>query len=117
MLRESSNVTEKQIDLHDVTGGLNHETDIEHADLLMIFAENVVRRDVIATAELRDQMLATLGEAAVVDAAAVVSAFHGFVRLADSIGIPYEGAAGGQDSTELRDEIGISQFYRATAAE
>jgi hypothetical protein len=41
-----------------------------------------------------------------------VAAFHGFVRLADAIGIPYTGAAFGQDVPELRAAAGINEFYR-----
>ena len=47
-------------------------------------------------------------------AAAIVAAFHGFVRLADATGIPYEGAALGTDSAELRAEIGVETFYAAS---
>ena len=53
-----------------------------------------------------------LGEAGLVDAAAVVGAFHGFVRIADAIGIPYTGAAQGRDVPELREQAGINDFYR-----
>ena len=116
MLRESSNAAENEIDLHDITEGYRHDTDIEHAELLMGFAEAVAQRDENGTAAHRQKMLELMGEPATVDAAAIAAAFHGFVRLADAIGIPYEGAAGGTDSTEMRDEIGISDFYRARNA-
>ncbi|TAK84835.1 MAG: hypothetical protein EPO20_13425 [Betaproteobacteria bacterium] len=53
-----------------------------------------------------------LGDAAFVDAAAVVAAFHGFVRVADAIGIPYTTAARGRDLPELRAQVGINEFYR-----
>jgi hypothetical protein len=42
----------------------------------------------------------------------VVAAFHGFVRLADAIGIPYTTAAGGRDLPDLREAAGINAFYR-----
>ena len=38
--------------------------------------------------------------------------FHGFVRIADAIGIPYETAGFGNDAAEIREEAGINQFHR-----
>ena len=43
--------------------------------------------------------------------AAVAAAFHGYVRLADATGIPYEHAGFGTDTTELRAAIGLDKFY------
>ena len=40
------------------------------------------------------------------------TSFHGFVRIADAIGIPYQTAARGEDAAELREQAGISAFYR-----
>ena len=51
-----------------------------------------------------------------IDAAAIASAFHGFVRLADATGTPAEGAAGGQVTMEFRDSLGINDFYGARNA-
>jgi hypothetical protein len=98
--------------LADITGGVNGDTDIPHADLMFAFAEAVFHRDGAAIAEYQVKIRQSLGDAAFVDCAAVASAFHGFVRVADATGIPYEGAGAGTDTTELRHEVGIDQFYR-----
>ena len=113
MLRESSAANDKNFDLHQVTQGGADDSDIPQAGLLVRFAEAVVSRDPGTIATVRDELRAALGEAALIDAAAVASAFHGFVRVADSIGIPYDTAAGGKDSTGLQADLGIDQFYRA----
>jgi hypothetical protein len=111
MLRESSKNQEADFDLSGVTGGVADDGDIPQATLLASFAEAVVERDADKLIGLRDKVKSALGEAALVDVAATAAAFHGFVRVADSTGIPYSGAAGGQDSTDLRAQVGIDQFY------
>ncbi|CAN0378657.1 unnamed protein product, partial [Phaeothamnion confervicola] len=37
---------------------------------------------------------------------------HGFVRIADATGIPYETASGGRDLPELRELAGVNAFHR-----
>ncbi len=111
MLRESSINQEADFDLTGVTGGVADDGDIPHAKLLANFAEAVVERDADTLKSLRSKVQSALGEAALVDVAATAAAFHGFVRVADATGIPYSGAAGGQDSTDLRAHVGIDQFY------
>jgi len=71
-----------------------------------------VARDPARTSAARATLKGALGEAGLVDAAATVAAFHGFVRLADAIGIPYTTAARGEDSSTLREQAGINRFYR-----
>ena len=51
--------------------------------------------------------------AALVDAAAVAAAFHGFVRVADATGAPPSGASGGKVTAAFREELGIDDFYGA----
>jgi hypothetical protein len=103
------------VDLANLTRGSSAGVDVPHAAELVEFAEAVVARDAPRTARVRARLLAALGEAGLVDAAAITAAFHGFVRIADAIGIPYTTAAGGRDVPELREEAGINQFYRITS--
>jgi hypothetical protein len=104
----------KEVEVRGVTQGFAPDVDIPHAAALVAFAEAVVSRVPSRIAEARKPLLSVLGEAAFVDAAAVVAAFHGFVRIADATGIPYTSAAGGQDLPALREEAGINAFYRIT---
>jgi len=115
MLRESSSVSDVEVDITEVTqdNGVSNDNDIPRSGLLSAFAEAVVRRDTMETTRLREQIISDLGEPAFVDAAATAAAFHGFVRVADSTGIPHSNAAGGQDSSALQQEVGIDQFYAA----
>lgn len=115
MLRESSQSTEEAVQLRDVTQGLSGETAIRHAPLLVAYAEAVVRRDIEGTRQAREAVLAAMGSDAMVDAAATIAAFHGFVRIADAIGIPYETAAMGRDAPDVREQAGINAFPRVQA--
>ena len=71
-----------------------------------------VLRDEARIAAARAVLRKALGWPGLVDAAAIVGAFHGFVRIADAIGIPYTTAARGGDVPELRERAGVNEFYR-----
>ena len=116
MLRESMQTEGKQVDVRGVTQGFDEEIGIPFAAELVEFAEAVVSRDESRTARARAALRPALGEAGFVDAAAVVGAFHGFVRIADAIGIPYTTASGGKDLPELREQAGVNDFYRVRSA-
>lgn len=112
MLRESSKIAGYKVGLSDVTSGLSDETHIPQSDLLVALSDAIVARDKEAIADSRSILFQALGNDAVVDAVAVASAFHGFVRIADAIGIPYTTAAQGGDAPDIREEAGINEFYR-----
>ena len=112
MLRESSKIAGNEVQLSDITKGLSERTQIPQGDLLVNLAEAIVARDPDLISDARNIFLEVLGNDALVDAVAVASAFHGFVRIADAIGIPYTGAAGGIEASELREETGINAFHR-----
>jgi len=112
MLRESMQITGRQVDVRGVSNGFENGVDIPHAAELVEFAEAVVMRDEARTAAARAALLAAVGGAGLVDAAAVVGAFHGFVRIADAIGIPYTTAARGGDVPEIRERAGVNEFHR-----
>lgn len=114
MLRESSQISEEAVDLRDVTAGLSGGTAIRHAAILIEFAESVVSRDRPRINVARQAVSLTMGNEAMVDVAATVAAFHGFVRIADAIGIPFETASGGRDLPDLRDQAGVNGFHRVT---
>ncbi len=112
MLRASMQTEGKEVDLGGLTRGFEDGVDIPHAAALVEFAEAVVLGDASRLQVARSSLRGLLGDAGFVDAAAVVAAFHGFVRIADAIGIPYTTAAQGQDVPELREEAGVNQFHR-----
>ena len=102
----------REVNLGNVAHGEDSGVEVPHAAELLEFAEAVVLRDAPRIAAVRAELRAALGEAGLVDAAAITAAFHGFVRIADATGIPYENAAGGVDRPEIREAAGISEFYR-----
>jgi hypothetical protein len=102
----------QNIDVRGVTQGFGAAAEIPHAAALVEFADAVVRRDVPHTAHAGAGLRRALGDAAFVDAAAIVAAFHGFVRIADAIGIPYTTAARGQDAPDIRERVGVNEFPR-----
>lgn len=91
---------------------MSGKLDIPHAEGLIELVEAVVARDAARTAAARETLRSELGEAGLVDAAAIVAAFHGFVRIADATGIPYTNASGGKDLPDLREQAGVNAFYR-----
>ncbi len=117
MLRESNQINNADFDLTELTAGVTGAGDIRAAKSLGDFAEAVVKRDTASVAEYRNTLLSELGTDGLVDAAAVAAAFHGYVRLADATGIPYEHAGFGTDTTELRTAIGIDKFYAVGLAD
>lgn len=112
MLRESMQSEGKTVDLGGLSGGFEQGVDIPHAAALVEFAEAVVQGDAVRLAAARANIRALLGEAGFVDAAAIVAAFHGFVRIADAIGIPYTTVAQGRDVPEVREAAGVNAFHR-----
>ncbi|MCZ7563216.1 MAG: hypothetical protein M5U08_04850 [Burkholderiales bacterium] len=112
MLRESMQSSGREVDVAQVTRGFGEAAEVPHAAALAEFAEAVVVRDAARIAAARARLRAVLGPEGLVDAAATAAAFHGFVRLADAIGIPYTTAARGQDVPELREAAGINAFHR-----
>jgi len=107
----------KDVALRGLTDGFREGVEIAHADRLVAFADAVVVRDEARIAAARAALLPLLGGAGVIDAAATVAAFHGFVRIADAIGIPHYAPPTGDDLSGLREEAGVNGFYRELAAE
>jgi hypothetical protein len=117
MLRESMQIGGREVDVQGVTQGFDDDVDIPHAKALVEFAEAVVGRDARRIGAARAGLRSALGDVGFVDAAAVVAAFHGFVRIADAIGIPYTTAARGADAPEIRERAGVNRFYRVRGGE
>ena len=114
MLRASIETSGTEFDLHTAMGtARGDDGGITCAQNLADFAEAITLKDAGRVAELRDVIANKLGVAAMVDAAATASAFHGFVRVADSTGAPPAGASGGQVTMEFREELGINEYYGA----
>jgi uncharacterized membrane protein YcjF (UPF0283 family) len=60
---------------------------VEHGEVLLAFAETMVRDDDDALAHARQAVVQAMGPAAMVDTAGVASNFERMVRIADGTGI------------------------------
>ncbi len=108
MLRESSKAKGEGYDLGLLTGTPG-DGNIPHGALLVEFAEAVLGNDDRRLATARADVCSKLGDAALVDAAAVVATFNGIDRVADSTGIPIEDAKA-EATADLREALGINAF-------
>jgi hypothetical protein len=108
LLRESSKAKGEAYDLALMTGA-GGDGNIPNGGLLVAFTDAVMGADDAALSERRDEVRARMGDAALVDAAAVVSAFNGFTRIADATGIPIEEAKA-QSTADFRSALGINAF-------
>ena len=108
MLRESSDAKGEQYDLTLLTGG-DGDGNIPQGRLLVEFADAVVGADDSRLVKLRSEIRALMGDAALVDAAAVAATFNAIDRIADSTGIPIEDA-NAESTADLRGALGLNAF-------
>jgi hypothetical protein len=81
---------------------------VQAGGVLCAFAEaTITGADTLAQA--RSAVVAALGEAAMIDAAAVVAGFNGITRIADATGIPLEPAKT-EETDPWRAAMGIDRF-------
>lgn len=113
MLRASIRKAGTEYDYSAITGKVRGDGGIPHAQMLADFGEAITVRDKAKTAELRDALVETLGEAGMVDAAGVAAAFHGNVRVADATGAPPPLRGDIEKAKAFQEEVGIDEFYGA----
>lgn len=82
---------------------------VPHGRLLTRFSEAVLGDDEGALDTVRGEVRASMGDAALVDTAAVAALFNAIDRVADATGIPLE-AEKAADSADFRATLGINQF-------
>jgi hypothetical protein len=108
LLRESSTAKGEQYDLTLLTGG-DGDGRIPQGRLLVGFADAVLGGDDDRLAKIRSEIRTTMGDAALIDAAAIAATFNAIDRIADSTGIPIEDA-NAESTAELRDALGLNAF-------
>jgi hypothetical protein len=97
------------IDLHAVTEGAGVDSGLPGGAGLTALAEATVKGDEAAIRSARERVQAELGEAALVDAAAVAGNFERMVRIADGTGIPLDEPVA-MVSADMREQLGIDAF-------
>jgi flagellar hook-basal body complex protein FliE len=113
MLRVSAQTTETEIDIQGIGGNADSaDQGIEFGSQLMRFAESVANRDQESLNSSRQALLDAAGTQVLVDAAGVAANFQRMVRIADSIGIPYDDTTSSLGQ-EVRDDLNLMQFRSA----
>lgn len=113
LLRASGEARGSQVDIRAVTDpAAAARSGIEHAELLVAFAEAEVGTDDDALARVRSRVRSEMGSDALVDASAVASNFERMVRIADSTGIPVDGAMQVL-AADLQEDLGLGRFGSA----
>ena len=87
---------------------------VPHGELLMAFAEAVVTHQEDAIVKTRSELLGTIGEEGVIDAAGVVGLFNAIDRVADATGTELEDEKA-EATDSMRRSIGITGFAEAKA--
>ena len=113
MLRASAQSNDTEIDIQGIAGDADSASQgIEHGAALMAFAEAVGKRDQRTLPSARQQLLETAGPEVLVDAAGVAANFQRMVRIADSIGIPYDNGRS-EMSAQVQEDLNLSRFPSA----
>ncbi len=108
-LRVSGQSTGDEYDLKAVMSDRAGDGGVLHGAELSTFAEGICTRDADKTASARVTINELLGEAAMVDAAAVIAAFNAYPRAADATGIPLEDAKE-EMTAAMRQELKLEAF-------
>ena len=95
--------------LMDAIGKGPGDSGLPGGELLNDFVEAVCAGDAARTAAVRQKIIKGMGEAAMVDAAAVIAAFNCYPRVADATGIPLEEAKAAATAT-MRAELGLDEL-------
>ena len=109
MLRASSQVAGKSVDLESVVAGSAVESGVPADKALLAYAEVALSDDADAISAARQRVADELGEAAIVDAAGVIANFQRMVRIADGTGIPLDGPMT-MLTAGIREDLGINAY-------
>ena len=113
MLRVSAMTTETEVDLQGVNGdAASAAMGIEYGAELMSFAESLAQRDEPGLARSRTALRQAAGDKVLVDAAGVAANFQRMVRIADSIGIPFDNMQS-DFANSIQTELNLARFAGA----
>jgi hypothetical protein len=88
---------------------------LPHGSLLNDFAEAVCSYDDERMRQTRSLVIKELGEAAMVDVVAVIAAFNGYPRVADTTGIPLEDYKA-EVTEQMRAALGLDSLNLSKTA-
>lgn len=111
MLRASSTAVKRSIDARALTDP-TIDANVEHGDLLTAFAEAVQLGTDEDCTRARTELRAAAGDAALVDACAIVAHFNMVTRMADGTGLPLDTILQ-LTSQDLQRAAGLRSFASA----
>ena len=113
MLRVSAMTTETEVDLQGVNGdAASAAVGVEYGAELMSFAESLAQRDEHGLVRSRTALRQAAGDKVLVDAAGVAANFQRMVRIADSIGIPFDNMQS-DFVNSIQTELNLTRFASA----
>lgn len=92
-----------------VLGQVGDESGVPHAGVLIEFAEAILDTNPDRLRAARHAVVGAVGEAGLVDAAAVAANFNAIDRVADSTGVPLEDEKAAL-TEDFREVLGINAF-------
>ncbi|NQU69290.1 MAG: hypothetical protein HQ514_02005 [Rhodospirillales bacterium] len=95
--------------MNALIGEADGDGGIPDSALLARFAEAAISDDGGDLSAIRTELVGALGEAALIDASAIVATFNAIDRVADSTGIPIDEIRIAPTS-DLREQLGINAF-------
>jgi hypothetical protein len=108
LLRASGQHDNRDYALHGVMDGAT-TTGVTAGEALLALVDASLGYDGAVLEQARGVMRASLGQAALLDAAAVIGGFDGITRIADATGIPLEPAKAEQ-TADFFDALHIGRF-------
>jgi len=88
------------------------DTEVEHADILLAYADAIYANDSRELENTRKQVFSQIGAGGLVEAAATAATFSMLDRIANAVGIQIEPMAIGQ-TEDFREELGINKYLSA----
>lgn len=114
MLRGSITKTGENFEMAALNGGETAGGVAQERELLAL-TDAVIHRERDVCDRLRGELEKAVGAKGVADACAIIAAFQGFNRIADSVGTGVDPAQHDM-LVPIRGSIGLDEFYRANGA-
>jgi hypothetical protein len=115
LLRASGEVAGSAVDVSAIADPAHAAmSGVAHAEALLAFADAAVDEDAEGLPAARERLRRELGDAALVDAAAVIANFERMTRIADATGIPLDPPVR-LLTGDVREALGVHRFGGAEA--
>jgi len=112
LLRASGETDGNEVDIRAVTSAEGLGTGVPHGEVLVGLVDATLQGDATALGAARKAVVDAMGEAALVDAAAVIGTFTMQNRIADATGIPLDDVIK-LATRGLRAEMGVQSYGAA----